>query len=353
ITTTGLRGHITPPTTGDDDATTERRTRSTRRRQDAPDLPRRKVEPHTVGQVYTAADGTEHRPSMWLTLTLGSYGRVWDDGTPVNPSRYDYRQAAWDAVAFPRLMDRFWQNLRRCVGWNVQYAGCVEPQRRLAPHAHFAIRGTIPRTVLREVAAATYHQAWWPAVDRPRYHLNGPTPVWDNDTETWTDPTTGELLTTWEQALDAIDADDDAEPAHVVRFGSQIHAEGVNPGTEHAHKTVRYITKYVTKNATDCHDGGTRRQTAHLERLWTELRITPCSERCPNWLLYGIQPKNAHGNLKPGNCRARVHQRATLGLGGRRILISREWSGKTLLDHRADARTWVRALLGITEDSYD
>jgi hypothetical protein len=41
------------------------------------------------------------------------------DGTPVHPDRYDYRRAAWDAVHFPRLLDRFWQDLRRAVGWNV------------------------------------------------------------------------------------------------------------------------------------------------------------------------------------------------------------------------------------------
>jgi hypothetical protein len=45
-----------------------------------------------------------------------------------------------------------------------------------------------------------------------------------------------------------------------------------------------------------------------------------------------------------------VHQRATLGIGGRRILISRDWSGKTLADHKHDARAWVRALLGATTD---
>ena len=30
------------------------------------------------------------------------------------------------------------------------------------------------------------------------------------------------------------------------------------------------------------------------------------------------------------------------------MLVSRDWSGKTLADHRADARAWVKALLGIT-----
>jgi hypothetical protein len=35
----------------------------------------------------------------------------------------------------------------------------------------------------------------------------------------------------------------------------------------------------------------------------------------------------------------------------RRVLVSRDWSGKTLADHRAGARAWVRALLGVTVDS--
>ncbi|MFF0658484.1 replication initiator [Micromonospora tulbaghiae] len=351
IAAEGLRGAVAPPHDSDDD-NQARRKRSTRRRQDAPDLPRKKVEPRTVGKVYTAPDGTQHRPSMWLSLTLDTYGRVLPDGTPVNPATYDYRRAAWDAVHFARLLDRFWQNLRRCVGWNVQYAGCVEPQRRLAPHAHFAIRGTIPRAVLRQVAAATYHQVWWPAADEPVYSLDRP-PVWDADRAEWVDPDSREPLTSWADALDLIDNDPDAQPAHVVRFGSQVHAEGVTPGTVHANRTIGYITKYITKSAADCHKPDTDRQRAHLDRLWHELRVTPCNERCANWLLYGIQPKKAHGRLQAGRCKGKVHQRATLGIGGRRILVSRDWSGKTLADHRADARAWVRNLLGITTGATD
>ncbi|ADL43584.1 replication initiator [Micromonospora aurantiaca (nom. illeg.)] len=351
IAAEGLRGAVAPPHDQDDD-NHARRKRSTRRRQDAPDLPRKKVEPRTVGKVYTAPDGTEHRPSMWLSLTLDTYGRVLPDGTPVNPDTYDYRRAAWDAVHFARLLDRFWQNLRRCVGWNVQYAGCVEPQRRLAPHAHFAIRGTIPRAVLRQVAAATYHQVWWPAADEPVYSLDRP-PVWDADRAEWIDPDSREPLRSWADALDLIDSDPDAQPAHVVRFGSQVHAEGVTPGTVHANRTIGYITKYITKSAADCHKPDTDRQRDHLDRLWHELRVTPCNERCANWLLYGIQPKKAHGRLQAGRCKGKVHQRATLGIGGRRILVSRDWSGKTLADHRADARAWVRNLLGITVGAAD
>ena len=145
-----------------------RRHRSTRRRQDAPDLPRRKVAPRTIGKTYNAADGKTFRPSMFLTLTCPSYGRVESDGTPADPDPYDYQRAARDALHFAALFDRFVQNLRRFLGYDVQYFAAVEPQRRLAPHIHIAMRGTLSRTELRQVVAATYHQVWWPDTsDRP------------------------------------------------------------------------------------------------------------------------------------------------------------------------------------------
>lgn len=130
--------------------------RSTRRRQDAPDLPRRPVERRTLGQTF----GGKYRPSTFLTLTLDSYGRVDGDGAALDPTAYDYRRAARDAIHFPAALDRFWQNTRRCVGWDVQYFGTIEPQKRGAPHFHAAIRGTIPRAELRAITAATYHQVW-------------------------------------------------------------------------------------------------------------------------------------------------------------------------------------------------
>jgi len=368
IAVEGLRGRVAPPHHPDSGEKDQpRRVRSTRRRQDAPDLPRQKVEPRTTGRIYTGRDGTVHQPSMWLTLTLDSYGPVhsihtgrpcacrrWHSendpvlGAPVDPSSYDYRQATWDAIHFPRLLDRYWQNLRRAVGWKVQYAGCVEPQRRLAPHAHFAIRGTIPRIMLERVAAATYHQVWWPDASTLRYPLDRP-PVWDADTAAWIDPDTKTPLPTWDETLGAVDADPEAQPAHVVRFGPQVKARGVDPGARDVDRTISYITKYLTKSAADCHFAGSDAQRDHVDRLWRQLRVTPCSERCANWLLYGVQPKKAHGKLRPGNCKGRAHHKATLGIGGRRVLISRDWSGKTLADHRADARAWVRALLGVAD----
>ena len=116
----------------------------------------------TVGKTYTAPDGKTFRPSMFLTLTCPSYGRVREDGTPADPATYDYARAARDALAFAALFDRFMQNLRRFLGYDVQYFAAVEPQRRLAPHIHIAMRGTVSRAELRRVLAATYHQVWWP-----------------------------------------------------------------------------------------------------------------------------------------------------------------------------------------------
>ena len=45
-----------------------------------------------------------------------------------------------DALHFAALVDRFIQNLRRALGYEAQYFGTVEPQRRLATHLHMAIR---------------------------------------------------------------------------------------------------------------------------------------------------------------------------------------------------------------------
>jgi hypothetical protein len=126
ITRSGIRGNVMP-------ARPARRHRSTRRRQDTPDLPHRTMTATTVGKTYTAPDGTAFRPSMFLTLTCPSYGRVREEGTPADPGSYDYTRAARDALHFAALFDRFIQNLRRFAGYDVQYFAVIEPQRRLAP----------------------------------------------------------------------------------------------------------------------------------------------------------------------------------------------------------------------------
>ena len=336
VANAGMRGKVL---TGE-----SRRHRSTRRRQDAAQLPRRKVSNRTVGKIYTAPDGKTFRPSLFITLTCPSYGKVSTDGTPIDPNAYDYQRAARDALHFAALFDRFMQNLRRFCGYDVQYFAAVEPQRRLAPHIHLAIRGTVSRAELRQVIAATYHQVWWPSTEDVEFdgdHL----PIWDEHAATYLDPDTGEVLPTWDEALDAIGNQDD--PLHVVRFGDRFDAQGVLAGSKDANRCIGYVTKYLTKHVGDCHQAVTAVQAEHADRLADALRYEPCSPTCANWLRYGVQPKNARSGLRPGCCKGKAHRREYLGYAGRRVLVSRKWSGKTLADHRADRKAWLTETLGL------
>ena len=333
ITDSGIRGKVLP-------ARSRRRHRSTRRRQDAPDLPRRPITPGTLGRVYTGPDGRTYRPSMFITLTCPSYGAVRSDGTPANPNSYDYQRAARDALHFAALFDRLIQNLRRFLGYDVQYFAVIEPQRRLAPHVHIAVRGTISRADLRQVLAATYHQVWWPGTEVVRFE-DGERPIWHEGSGQYVDPATGELLPTWDQALDAIGADD--EPLHVVRFGERFDAKGLLAGTRDTNRAVGYLTKQLGQ----CHAANTGSEQDHAARLADALRYEPCSPGCANWLRYGITPANPREGMRPGHCRGKAHRREYLGYAGRRVLVSRKWSGKTLADHRADRRNWLVATLGL------
>jgi hypothetical protein len=319
-----------------------KRVRSTRRWQDMPDLPRMTVDPRTVGHVFTASgSGKQYRPSMFLTLTLPSYGAVLANGAPRNPAHYDYRRAALDALHFSKLCGRLWANLRRCAGYNVQYFSAIEAQRRLAPHLHAAARGVIPRAILRQVVEGTYYTLWWPPFDQPVYVDR--LPVWTGPEHGYADPETGEILPTWNQALDRLDNDQEAKPAHVMRFGKQLDLQGVIP--EQADQAVRYLTKYLTKAIGETYaDVTDQAYERHVDRMHAELRWLPCCPRCANWLRYGVQPDHASPALIPGQCRQKVHDRDNLGLG-RRVLTSRLWSGKTVAHHKADRAEVVRQTL--------
>src|SRR5829696_5011781 len=298
------------------DVSPDRRVRSTRRRDDAAYLPRVAAEARTVGRVFRSPDGREFRPSMFLTLTLPSYGSV-RGGVPIDPETYDYRRAALDALHFPKLVDRFWQNLRRCAGYRVQYFAAVEPQHRLAPHLHAAIRGAIPREVLRRVIRATYVQVWWPSFDRAVYVHR--VPAWSGDG--YADPDTAEMLPTWQEALEA---EQEAGPVHSMRFGDQTDMAGIIAPSRDADRAIRYLTKYLSKSISDpLDDGGDdAARERHIDRLHAELIWLPCSPRCANWLRFGVQPDEPRPGLIPGRCWSKAHDRENLGLGGRRVLVS-------------------------------
>ena len=174
-------------------------------------------------------------------------------------------------------------------------------------------------------------------------------------------PDTGTLLPTWADALDRLASDPDARPVHVMRFGTQTDMRGIIAPSVEADLAVRYLTKYLTKAIADpltgaqtdgtdqsetiIDPGGNHGREAHIDRLHAELRYLPCSPGCANWLRYGIQPDHPTPGLRPGWCASKAHDREHLGLGGRRVLVSRQWSGKTLGEHRADRATVVREAL--------
>lgn len=329
-----------------------RKAKSTRRRDGLPDLPRKKVARTTVGQAYA---GGKYRPSTFFTLTLDSFGainRVHDrqtgelvsDGSPRDPDSYDYTRQARDTIHMARLFSKWVENLRRAVGWNVQYFATVEPQKRGAPHIHLALRGSFSKKLLYQVTAATYVNIWWPHFDTPVYGETN-MPVWDYTAGTFCDPRTGRALTYWDDALAVMDEVDELDPAHTLRFGGQTDAQQIIADTDGMDRGVRYLTKYLTKSLGELLEPGSKRVAEHYDRLHAELCVTPCSPRCGVWLLYGIVPKGASEKTQPGKCKANAHRRDTLGLPGRRVLNSGKWTGKTVPDHKAERMAFVREQL--------
>ena len=157
-------------------------------------------------QVFRAPDGRTYRPSMFITLTLPGYGRIVPcTGTPNDWRQYDYRRAALDALHFPGLLDRWFQNLRRCAGYKVQYFGAAEGQHRLAPHFHVAIRGVIPGGH-QGGAAGDLPPDLVPQRSSPVYVGN--LPEWDG--LDYLNPCTGVPLQTWAAALAELEADEQA-----------------------------------------------------------------------------------------------------------------------------------------------
>ena len=185
-------------------------------------------------------------------------------------------------------------------------------------------------------------QVWWPPFDRPVYVHR--TPVWSGDG--YADPDTGELLPTWQEALELSNALDSSRPVHTMRFGDQADMKGIIAPSPDADRAVRYLTKAISDPLNDPEaDPPQGAREAHIDRMAADLQYLPCSPRCANWLWYGIQPDQPGPGLIPGRCWSKAHDREHLGLGGRRVLVSREWSGKTLAEHKADRAAVVREAL--------
>ena len=159
------------------------------------------------------------------------------------------------------------------------------------------------------------------------------------------DPATGEVLPTWDEALDAIGPM--TRRCTWPGSGRSSTPRACWPGPRTPTGASGYLTKYLTKQLADCHQADTDAQRAHADRLADALRYEPCSPTCANWLRYGIQPKNPRAACAPGACKGKAHRPEHLGYAGRRVLVSRKWSGKTLADHRGDRKAWLLETLGL------
>jgi hypothetical protein len=127
-----------------------------------------------------------------------------------------------------------------------------------------------------------------------------------------------------------------------------MDVQGIIAEEADADRRVRYLTKYLTKSIADTYleeadDDAARAD--HVDRLHAEVLYLPCSPECANWLRFGIEPRDPGPGLQPGWCASKAHDRENLGLGGRRVQVSRHWSGKTLREHRADRAAVVREVL--------
>ena len=120
---------------------------------------------------------------------------------------------------------------RTCAAAPATGSSTSPPSRASAaarPHLHAAVRGAIPRRVIRDVRAATYHQVWWPPHDRAVYDLDrlppGPT------TPGYVDPDRPAPLPTWDEALDQLDADPTPTGARGALRGAGRHQGPRRPG---------------------------------------------------------------------------------------------------------------------------
>ena len=219
------------------------------------------------------------------------------------------------------------------------------PRRRGAPHFHAAIRGTIPRAELRAIAAATYHQVWWPAHDQITLHAATRLPRLGR-------PTRQGLHRPRHRRAAAdlgpgLSTQLDRDPRTWSGSAPQVDVKGILAGTEEAGRHIGYLTKYLTKSvgqAAGLDEHATDAQRDHAAGCLAELR-SPRARRGARTGCSTASSPRAPGRHDPGRCKGKAHEPEHLGNAGRRVLVSRKWSGKTLDDHRAERGEFVRQLL--------
>ena len=134
----------------------------------------------------------------------------------------------------------------------------------------------------------------------------------------------------------------------MARFGDRFDAQGVTAGSPQAARCIGYLTKYLTKQVGDCYQAATGAQHDHAARLAEALRFQPCSAPVRQLAALRHPAQERPARPGPGRCKGKAHDADHLGYAGRRVLVSRKWSGKTLADHRADRKDWLLRALGIS-----
>ena len=252
ITAAGMRGNVLP-------ARPARRHRSTKRRQDAPDLPRRKVTSRTVGKTYTAPDGKTFRPSMFLTLTCPSpTGGSATTAPPPTPAPTTTPGRRGTRCTSRRCSTG---SSRTCAGSSAMTCSTSPPSNH---------NGGSPRTSTSRCAApcpAPSCAGCWPP---PITRCGGPTPPRSGSTGT-----SGRCGTSRRVRMSIRTPGKSCPPGtrpstpsgtrtsrvHVARFGDRFDAQGVLSGSKDANRCIGYLTKYLTKQVADCHQAADRRRT--------------------------------------------------------------------------------------------
>ena len=135
----------------------------------------------------------------------------------------------------------------------------------------------------------------------------------------------------------------------MARFGVRFDAQGVLAGSKDAARCIGYLTKYLTKQVADCHQADTDPPACPRRRGWLRRCGTSRARRpAPTGCGTASSPRTPGPAWPPGRCKGKAHDADHLGYAGRRVLVSRKWSGKTLADHRADRKDWLLETLGVS-----
>ena len=231
-----------------------KRVRSTRRRQNLPDLPSCMMVDRTVGQVFTAPVGQAvpavDVPHLHPALLRR---RSWPPGRRRIRHSMTTGGPRWTRCTSPSCAAGSGPTCAAAPATTCSTSPSSKPNAGWPRICTPPSAGAIPRAIFRQVVEATDYALWWPPFDQAVYVDR--LPVWTGPEHGYADPDTGEILPTWDQALDQLDNDPDAKPAHVMRFGKQLDLQGVIP--EHADQAVRYLTKYLTKAIGETHADAT------------------------------------------------------------------------------------------------